>query len=216
MDYQTLRSELLAGSRLPNPTYSTPKISHLIQTCWLADPIERPTFTKIKEQLQQSCEVLSSEADKGTNYYLALLSDSSMRNQYQQIQKCNPMFEKKDEENQGTTAGSSAQTSGSSYPYFEIQSSERTVLTEVNSISTQGGDMLNYVDTMKEYTALGSSMDEQLPCLPKSSKSNRDEGKEEVAIGVDSYNYLHKSKNPSMKEVNDAWESMQSECSLVV
>ena len=174
MDYQTLRSELLAGSRLQNPTYSTPKISHLIQTCWLADPIERPTFTKIKEQLQQSCHVFICEADKGTNNNLALLSGSSMRNQYLQMQKCNPMFEKKDEENQEKAAGSSAQAPGSPYQYLKMQSSERNVVTELNSISNQAGDILNYLDTTKYYTTLGSSLEEQLSCLPKIPNSDRD------------------------------------------
>ena len=174
MDYQTLRSELLAGSRLQNPTYSTPEISHLIQTCWLADPIERPTFTKIKEQLQQSCHVFICEANKGTNNNLALLSGSSMRNQYLQMQKCNPMFEKKDEENQEKAAGSSAQAPGSPYQYLKMQSSERNVVTELNSISNQAGDILNYLDTTKYYTTLGSSLEEQLSCLPKIPNSDRD------------------------------------------
>ena len=89
LDYRTLRDELQAGARLPNPTYSSPKISHLIQTCWLADPIERPTFTKIKSQLRQSSEISISNIDRVDNDYLTLLSDNSMYRQYKMIQESN-------------------------------------------------------------------------------------------------------------------------------
>lgn len=92
IDYQTLRDELLAGSRLPSPTFSIPKISHLIQTCWLADPIERPTFTKIKDTLFQSCPVLSRESENDTSYYLSVCAYNRMRDQYKLIQESNPMF----------------------------------------------------------------------------------------------------------------------------
>ena len=93
IDYRTLRDELVAGSRLPSPSFSVPKISHLIQTCWLADPIERPSFTKIKEQLFQSCPVFNEASGNDTTYYLSMLSDNSMHVQYKQIQESNPMFE---------------------------------------------------------------------------------------------------------------------------
>ena len=92
MDYRTLRDELQAGSRLPSPTYSTPKMSHLIQTCWLADPIERPTFTKIKNQLHQSSDISAYDVDRKNNDYLTVLSDDSMYKQYKLIQESNPMF----------------------------------------------------------------------------------------------------------------------------
>ena len=156
MDYQTLRSELLAGSRLPNPTYSPPKISHLIQTCWLADPKERPTFTKIQEQLLQSCRALTLGANKESHCYLTLVtSDNTMQAQYNQIQQCNPTFEKKFDDNQETAVeGSSAQISGRSDPYLDVQSSERSLLTELNSIPNQSDDMLNYVETTKDYADL--------------------------------------------------------------
>ena len=70
LDYRTLRDELQAGSRLPSPTYGTQNMSHLIQTCWLADPIERPSFTKIKSQLQQSSEFSASAVVRKNNDYL--------------------------------------------------------------------------------------------------------------------------------------------------
>ena len=70
LDYRTLRDELQAGSRLPSPTYGTPNMSHLIQTCWLADPIERPSFTQIKSQIQQSSDVSASAVDRKNNDYL--------------------------------------------------------------------------------------------------------------------------------------------------
>ena len=92
IDYQTLRDELLAGSRLPSPTFSIPKISHLIQNCWLADPTERPTFTKIKDKLFQSCPVQSRESENGTSYYLSDCAYNCMHDQYKLIQESNPIF----------------------------------------------------------------------------------------------------------------------------
>ena len=83
IDYETLRDELLAGSRLPSPTYGTSKISHIIQKCWLGDPIERPTFTNIKEKLHEPFDILNSQSslEAKSSQYLTLLSIDSKRNQ---------------------------------------------------------------------------------------------------------------------------------------
>ena len=102
LDYRTLRDELQAGSRLPSPTYGTPKMSHLIQTCWLADPIERPSFTKIKGQLQQSSDISASVVDSKHNDYLTILPDNSMYNQFKMIQESNPLFKKEESNYQNT------------------------------------------------------------------------------------------------------------------
>ena len=153
IDYQTLRDELLAGSRLPSPTYSTPKLSHLIQTCWLGDPIERPTFTKIKEQLHQSCDVLSpqSSLEAKSSQYLTLLSDDSMRNQYNMIQQCNPLYgrnedqdvKKEGDDDDGNDKSGvrveSVTSPSLSYPYLHIPSTSdgTTAATCLNSTSTK-------------------------------------------------------------------------------
>ena len=206
IDYQTLRDELLAGSRLPSPTHSTPKISHLIQTCWLGDPIERPTFTKIKEELHQSCDVLSSRSslEAKPSQYLTLLSDDSMRKQYNLIQECNPMYgrnddqtEKGDDDNGGSAVIVYNTTSPSLlYPYLQIPStSEATELgTCLNSTSTQEVDLLNYVDTSNGYTGLEY---EDEPFL---FGTNKDDNNEEVFLNqleVDHYNYLQKERRLS-------------------
>ena len=142
MDYQTLRDELLAGSRLLNPTYSTPKISHLMQTCWLADPNERPTFTKIKAHLQSSCRILSTVPKNEIHQYINLISDNSMHNQYKMIQRCNPMFEQLEDETLNTT-----ELHPKSYSYFESKPSEVTNLSILNYTSDEADIMLNYVNT---------------------------------------------------------------------
>ena len=176
MDYQTLRDELLAGSRLPNPTHSIPKISHLIQTCWLADPFERPAFTSIKEKLHESCYLLNPQSvEAKSTHYLALLPDDTMRNKYNLIQECNPMYRKKEDENdEGNNGGDcnaelaelyKVSWQSPSYPYLEIRStSEAIALNCRNLTATKDGDMLNYVDILNNYNDLENEA-EQFPLM---------------------------------------------------
>ena len=151
MDYRTLRDELQAGSRLPNPTYSTPKISHLIQTCWLADPIERPTFSKLKNNLRESGNNgFDPDFDSRDYRYLTVLPSNAMRNQYKKIQECNPLYKVQETfdiddktitiEN-GSTATSSPCTS---YPYLRASTSANTTITDLNTTSTYQNSTLSY------------------------------------------------------------------------
>ena len=204
MDYQTLRNELLAGSRLPNPTYSSPKISHLIQTCWLADPIERPTFTKIKENLHNSCPILNPDAKQGPNYYLSLKSDDdAMHIQYKMIQQCNPMFEKREDVPNKPTQS----TQGASYSYFESKPSDVTNITTLNSTSNEA-DVLNYVDPEKEYGELGEAA-EEATFLDKPAYDKDDVFSDQGDL--DYNNYLKDTKQPSKKSI-----LLVGECSHVV
>ena len=177
MDYRTLRDELQAGSRLPSPTYGTPKVSHLIQTCWLADPIERPSFTKIKSQLQQSLDISVSAVDHKNNDYLKILSDNSMYNQFKMIQESNPMFKKEGRDDQKTNAHSNEQESpeapisSASYPYFEVSRSEMTTYTYASSTPMAQNNVFNN-DVPKNLTAQCSIVVEVSPLL-RNSKLTR-------------------------------------------
>ena len=196
IDYQTLRDELLAGSRLPSPSYSTPKLSHLIQTCWLGDPIERPTFTKIKEKLHQSCDVLNprSSLEAKSSQYLTLMSDDSMRNQYNLIQECNPMYGRNDDHTEMDDDDGNAESevvvynatsSSLSYPYLKIPSA---------SEETKDIEMLNDVDSSNGY--MGLECEAELFLFDTKKYDNNDE----VFLNhleVDRYNYLQKSMRPS-------------------
>ena len=166
MDYRTLRDELLAGARLPNPTYSTPKISHLIQTCWLADPIERPTFTKIKRKLRESRNKgVDPDTDDADYRYLTVLPTSAMRNQYKMIQESNPLY--KVNENMDADdctdmiehVSSAGASPSESHPYLVASISAQTTITDLNSISTYQNSLLNYSNSRHQNTSLKNNED---------------------------------------------------------
>ena len=178
MDSHTLRDELLAGARLPSPTYGNPKLSHLIQTCWLADPIERPTFTRIKESLKQACQNTTKNlyTESKSSDYLSLLSDfsSQMHKQYKMIQESNPLYELEkpdlhviadEDHNKGVRTPYS--DSGGSYSYFEENTPVKSVIADiVTSLNHGGAESLIKQDTVKPNTKLGDGH-ETLPFLEK-------------------------------------------------
>ena len=200
IDYQTLRDELLAGSRLPSPSFSVPKISHLIQTCWLADPIERPSFTKIKEQLLQSCPVLSRDSENDTSYYLAILSDNSMRDQYKKIQESNPMFEyiNGDDNNEDSTddetmviASITSSTTLENEPNIDTHNAQVTNNCVVLISSTQSQQ--NTVDNDICLSGKDVEKEEEVEPLLKTNCCQRELTKEDAflsQLNIDHNNYL--------------------------
>ena len=204
IDYQTLRDELLAGSRLPSPTFSVRKISHLIQTCWLADPIERPSFTKIKEQLFQSCPVLSRDSENDTTYYLSILSDNSMHDQYKQIQEANPMFEcsriddnNKDNtiEEKTTIAKITSRTEIDNVPDIDIHNVLNAKNCEPLISSSQSEQHTDANDSCVNEKYIGKE-EEGLPLL-KTNCCQKELAKEDAflhQLNIDHNNYLENAK----------------------
>ena len=177
LDYRTLRDELQAGSRLPNPTYSTPKISHMIQTCWLADPIERPTFTKIRETLKQSGTTgFDPDHENRNEGYLTILPENNLRIQYKKIQECNPLYRNKDEIDTADNVVAfepefPTETSQyGSYPYLKVSTSVRTTITQLNSTSTYQHSILNY--TIPRQSSVQSEKNEECPLNKEIRASN--------------------------------------------
>ena len=185
MDYRTLRNELLAGARLPNPTYSTPKISHLIQTCWLADPIERPTFAKIMRKLRESGSKGFDPDTDDTDYrYLKVLPSSAMRNQYKMIQESNPLYNVKEDNDADDCTDmidhvSSAEASPcESHSYLVASIIAQTNTTDLNSFSTYQNSLLNYSNSRHKNTSLKNN--EDCPLLTMIPTSNENEINDEV------------------------------------
>ena len=85
IDYYALRRELLCGMRLSHPILATHNVSHILQTCWLAEPDARPSFSKVKKLLYEDERFPKKLVEDGKE-------GVSMRSQYQSIQNCNPMF----------------------------------------------------------------------------------------------------------------------------
>ena len=187
MDYRTLRDELQAGSRLPNPTYSTPEISHLIQTCWLADPMERPTFTKLKERLMQSGRSgFDKDKDNTKCRYLCILPDSSMYKQYKMIQECNPLFktnEDLDTDDSLITIQQISSLSASpcdSNLYSKASTSSNTAFTNLNSTSTYQNSVLSYMIPRDPNYSFRKNEDR--PLLGKTHAVNEDDIIDEVFL----------------------------------
>ena len=211
IDYQTLRDELLAGSRLPSPSFSVHKISHLIQTCWLADPIERPSFTKIKEQLLQSCPVLSRDSENDTSYYLAILSDNSMRDQYKMIQESNPMFEciNGDDNNEDSTddetmviASITSSTTLENEPNIDTHNAQVTNNCVVLISSTQSQQ--NTVDNEICLSGKDVGKEEEVEPLLKTNCCQRELTKEDVflpQLNIDHNNYLQNVKTVPSQDI---------------
>ena len=178
MDSHTLRDELLAGARLPSPAYGNPKLSHLIQSCWLADPMERPTFTRIKENLKQACQNTTKNlnTESKSSDYLSLLSEfsSQMHKQYKMIQESNPLYEldkpdphviADEDDNKGVRTPYSDY--GGSYSYFEENTPFKSVIADI-IISPNHGGAENIIkqDTVQPNSKLGDGH-ETLPFLEK-------------------------------------------------
>ena len=102
ISYEELKNNLLDGFRLTNPKYSPPEISHMVQTCWLADPKERPTFTALKQITWEIVSSCDRENDGNMTIYSSALSDSRKPyKKYNKMRKCNPLYQR--EKAQGKT-----------------------------------------------------------------------------------------------------------------
>ena len=88
----TLREELLNGMRLNHPFLSTPKVSHILQTCWLAEPDARPSFSNIKELLLEDDKFPNSLVQKCQGFYQVPREKIAMHSTYKSIKKCDPLF----------------------------------------------------------------------------------------------------------------------------
>ena len=99
IDYVTLREELLNGMRLNRPFLSTPKVSHILQTCWLAEPDARPSFANIKRLLLEDDKFPRNLVKKNHGYYQVPKEKIVMHSQYRSIQKCHPLFPKENNNN---------------------------------------------------------------------------------------------------------------------
>ncbi|KAF6022807.1 hypothetical protein EB796_018884 [Bugula neritina] len=51
-------NHLQSGHRLHKPTYTCPKVFDVIKECWNEDPLERPSFSQLKEFLEHSLSIL--------------------------------------------------------------------------------------------------------------------------------------------------------------
>ena len=52
-DYRILKSQLSNGTRLQRPSHCPERLFPFIRSCWNENPMERPSFTEIKEKMYQ-------------------------------------------------------------------------------------------------------------------------------------------------------------------
>ena len=82
------------GFRLSNPTYSPPEISHMIQTCWLPDPNERPTFTTLKQITWECLSAFVRTESNANQFNFTSSINDEMHTRYKMIKSCNPVYQK--------------------------------------------------------------------------------------------------------------------------
>ena len=95
ISYEELKNNLLNGFRLTNPKYSPPEISHMVQTCWLPDPKERPTFTTLKQIAWESVFASQRESEGAINIFSSTVSINKRPNRrYKKMRKCRSVDQK--------------------------------------------------------------------------------------------------------------------------
>ena len=188
----------MAGYRLTNPAYSPPNISHLLQTCWLADPSERPTFTMIKETLRNVCPFLNPDVKQDSNNYLTLLSDNSGQTQYKMIQECNPLYQKEKSRITESERHSKA-APANPYSYLEGKPGVATTGSTLNSTSNEEGVEQSYI-----VTTVGIEEAEQIQAQAPLLNQIPDDQDDDVfsdQVLVDRYKYLRTFRRLSMSSI---------------
>ena len=133
ISYEELKNELLNGFRLTNPRYSPPEISHMVQTCWLPDPKERPTFTTLKQLTWESSLACDRENDKNMNVWQSSLnSNDKMHRRYKRIRKCNAVYQR---QKQLGTKDESGSTSIATQSYADLDLSRLKALSKIDLVS---------------------------------------------------------------------------------
>ncbi len=87
-DYTQFVGALKSGYRMEKPDYTPNCVAELMESCWKADPNERPTFSFIEKTLSNQLE------STVTSYYLELSGDYVKQNnletgQFLELRECN-------------------------------------------------------------------------------------------------------------------------------
>ena len=89
--------ELRQGIRLADHEYCPTEICHLIHTCFLENPSQRPTFNKIKQNIQHAYDIIQgnrvceskSETPSASIVPLEILKSNAMKEGYMKVQMAN-------------------------------------------------------------------------------------------------------------------------------
>ena len=66
----------------------------MIQTCWLPDPNERPTFTTLKQITYESLSTCIRTECNASNFTFTSSTNDEMHTRYKMIKNCNPVYQK--------------------------------------------------------------------------------------------------------------------------
>ena len=99
-DYRILKSQLSSGTRLPRPNHCPQRLFPFIRNCWNENPLDRPSFTEIKEKMYQDFAFPKEYATHNNknedtdNHTLAVPSTKYefMRKNYNLIQSSNRSY----------------------------------------------------------------------------------------------------------------------------
>ena len=118
----------------------------MVQTCWLAEPSARPSFSNLKEALYNDAQFPKHVVEKSQGFYLPVGEESgALQKQYQQIQESNPMykFPKKDDDMKDNT-DETAELSG-----ITIYDSSSKLESSSSGIGTDSYHILKYQNKQK-------------------------------------------------------------------
>ena len=76
--FSKLKEDLESGFRLEVPSLCSRGISDLMQECWLVDPDDRPSFSVIKEILQNEADFQKDDSNNGADLSLDNLHYSTI------------------------------------------------------------------------------------------------------------------------------------------
>ena len=67
-------------------------MSHMVQTCWLPDPNERPTFSTLKEVTWESLSACIRAGCNPSNCPFTSSTNDDLHTRYKMIRNCNPIY----------------------------------------------------------------------------------------------------------------------------
>ena len=103
ISFSRLKEELEQGMRLTIPQICPHDIADIIVGCWMSNPDDRPSFSRIKYALEKNIESFNTISENENSVvsslnelqYSTLIFDTkTAKDQYTAIQKSNPYYNK--------------------------------------------------------------------------------------------------------------------------
>ena len=189
--------------RLNHPFLATPKVSHMLQTCWLAEPNARPSFSKIKELLLEDDLFPKSLVKKHKGFYQVPKEEIAMLSQYKSIQKCHPLYVRKNIKSKArqelSSIGCCSEDSADPESYGPTRQEDR-IRNSTYEVNSRGYLLLN--STLSPRDAI--SID---PCRSSSSINFKDDSVFTTVTTYTENNFLPEEISNLPSDKDDVFEN---------